>query len=137
MMKAWRKRLWGAGPINRILGTSAERLVARDLHRRGYRVLARNLRNRCGEIDIVAEAPDRRTIAVVEVKASAQDEDAVPAEIHVNLYKQRKLVALACQLARWYRLTDRPIRFDIAGVHVPALGPPVIRYHAGAFESHV
>lgn len=114
-----------------------ERCVARYLRREGYRLLGRNVHNRFGEIDIVAEAPDRRTIAIVEVKSSAQDRDGLPPEIHVNWRKQRRLVALAGQLARRYRLSDRPIRFDVAGVHLPSGAAPVIRYHVGAFESHV
>jgi putative endonuclease len=121
------------GPV----GAVAERRVASHLKRRGYRVLAQNVRNRFGEIDIVAEAPDGRTIAIVEVKASESALDDPPPELRVNAFKQRKLVALACQLARRYDLTDRPIRFDVAGVLLEPGQEPVIRYHEAAFESHV
>ena len=104
-------------------------------------MLSRNVRNRFGEIDILAEAPDHRTMVIVEVKTSASREspqDAVPPEVHVNHRKQRKLVALACQAARRYRFMDRPIRFDVIGVDLPLDGnDAVIRHHPGAFESHV
>lgn len=123
------------------VATVGEHLAAQHLKRGGYRVLSRNLRNRFGEIDILAEAPDQRTLLIVEVKTSASRDsprDAVPPEVHVNHRKQRKLVALACQVARRYELTDRPIRFDVIGVDLTPDGrDAVIRHHPGAFESHV
>ena len=111
-----------------------ERLVARYLKQRGYRVLATNVRFGHGEIDIVAEAPDRRTIAVVEVKSCAARHAARPPEIRVNQAKRQRLVSLATALVRRHGLTRRPVRFDVAGVD---LEDAVVRYHAGAFESHV
>ncbi len=50
---------------NRSVAARGERTAARHLTRRGYRILGRNLRNRFGEIDILAEDPDRRTVVVV------------------------------------------------------------------------
>ena len=106
-------------------------------------MLARNLRNRLGEVDLVAEAPDRKTIVIVEVKSTSADardlQNRTP-EVHVNRAKQRKLTALACQLCRQYGWSDRPIRFDVIGVEVPGPrsgGEPVIRHHMAAFESQV
>ena len=58
------------------LGRRGERIAAARLRREGYRILARNVRNRFGEIDLVAEAPDRRTVVVVEVKAGLGLADA-------------------------------------------------------------
>jgi len=114
-----------------------ERCVAQYLKRRGYRVLATNVRTRLGEIDIVAEAPDRRTIAIVEVKSCAKRNAARPPEMRVDYTKRRRLVALATQLARRYHLDRRPIRFDVAGVDLNVDGTDTVRYYAGAFESHV
>ena len=129
--------------IDRSVGSRGERAAAGHLRRHGYRILARNLRNKLGEIDILAEAPDGRTIVVVEVKSSAvrPGDDGrsanPPPEVHVNRAKQRKLVSLACQTARRNRLADRPIRFDVIGVELPTKGRPTIRHHVNAFESHV
>ncbi len=128
------------------LGGRGERVAARCLKRAGYRILRTNLRNRFGEVDLLVEAPDRRTIVLVEVKtASVQQtgpKDGVAdhrwlPEIHVNRRKQRQLTALAGQLARRFGLTDRPIRFDVVGVDLPKEAAPVVRHHIGAFESHV
>lgn len=128
------------------VGVRGERLAARHLRRAGYRVLARNLRNRFGEVDILAEAPDGRTVVIVEVKSQtprATDDTTATTtrptapEARVGQRKRRKLVGLACQVARQYRLTDRPIRFDVMGVDIPARGRAVVRHYVAAFESHV
>jgi putative endonuclease len=133
------------GGATAVLG---EWTAARYLRSRGYRILARNLRNRFGEVDILAQDPDGRTVVVVEVKAavpppgnprdpSPSAAAAVRPEEHVNRHKQRKLAALAGQLVRRYRLEDRPVRFDVVGVDLPRRARPIIRHHLGAFESHV
>ena len=126
---------------NPSVGARGERVAARHLRRLGYRILARNLRTRGGEIDLLAQAPDRRTVVVVEVKsATARDPGEAPdprPEEHVNYYKQRRLTALACQIARRYHLEDRPIRFDVIGVEFACGAAPIVRHHPGAFESRV
>jgi putative endonuclease len=115
-----------------------ERIAAKHLRRQGYRILARNISNAHGEIDVLAEAPDGRTIVVVEVKSSLPEShaDNPRPEVRVNEHKQRKLAALAMQLVRRYKLQDRPVRFDVVGVDLPRKGEqPVVRHHVGAFES--
>lgn len=132
----WLGRLVGlGGDAGHRLGRRGEAVAARHLKRRGYRILGRNLRSRIGEVDLLAAAPDGRTIVVVEVKTGGAGQ--LPPELRVGQAKQRKLVALAVHLARRHRLHDRPIRFDVIGVDLPAKGDPVVRHHAGAFASHV
>lgn len=128
----WLRRFTATGP-------RGERAAARYLKQHGYRVLARNVRNRFGEIDIIAQPRnDARTVVIVEVKAAA-GEPGRPfrPEVHVNHAKRRKLVALSAQVLRACRLTDRRVRYDVVAVELPSHGPPVIRHHPGAFESHV
>ena len=131
-------------PLFRRLGRAwspaarSERLAARHLRSRGYLILARNLRNRFGEIDILAQGPDQRTLVVVEVKSSVSTRALAPRpEQRVNHAKQRRLTLLACQVARRYRLTDRPIRFDVIGVDLVPHQPPALRHHLGAFTAKV
>ena len=132
-----------AGWLNRGLGSRGERVAAGYLKRAGYRVLGRNLRNRFGEVDILAEAPDRQTIVVIEVKSGVPrypdvlTKSELAPEVRVGRRKRRRLVALAGQMARRYRLTQRAIRFDIMGVDMSPNEPPVVRHHLAAFESHV
>ena len=120
-------------------GPAGEHAAARFLRRQGYRILARNCRNRFGEVDLLALAPDRRTLVLVEVKTRVGDQGPPP-EWRVGRDKQRKLTALAAQLARRHRLTDRPWRFDVIGVDLHprhTKQPPTIRHHPAAFEARL
>ncbi|MEM9882865.1 MAG: YraN family protein [Planctomycetota bacterium] len=137
-MTGWLDRLRGrsSGDANHLRrGRRGERLAARHLKKNGYRVLARNLRSRHGEIDLVAASPDG-AVVIVEVKAGGAN-PAFPPELHVTPAKQGKLVALAAAIARRHRLTQRRIRFDVVAVEFPDVGPPTLRHHTAAFESHV
>lgn len=124
---------------DRDLGRAGERAAARFLRRAGYRILARNLRLRFGEADLVCLAPDRRTIVIVEVKTrrrgaqrSLQGEH-IPPEASVHHHKRRKLRAIARALVNANRWHNRPIRIDIIAVEWPADGAaPLIRHHPGA-----
>lgn len=60
------------------LGNASEDVVAREMVRRGYRVLERNLREPWGEMDLVCRA--EREIVIVEVRSRATlsgEEDAL------------------------------------------------------------
>ncbi len=116
-------------------GPRGERAAADYLKQNNYRIIARNLRNRYGEIDLIAIAPDGRTVVIIEVK-TAEDPGARP-ELRVNPKKQKKLTALAAQLVRRYKLQDKPIRFDVIAVNLPEGKAPIIRHYPGAFESIV
>ena len=137
---------------NLSIGRRGERLAARWLKRHGYQILASNLRNRFGEVDLLAQGPDHRTLVFVEVKSavppifsrnSTVDSNAAPSrrlwlpEMHVNTKKRRQLTALAGHITRRYGLNDRPIRFDVVGVDLPQGAPPTIRHHIAAFEPQV
>ena len=99
-------------------------------------MLAHNVRNRFGEIDLIARPrDDDQLIVFVEVKSGTPG--PMPPELHVNLHKQRKIVALSAQFLRGQKLTARSIRYDVIAVELPADSEPVIRHHVGAFESHV
>ncbi|MEM6552046.1 MAG: YraN family protein [Planctomycetota bacterium] len=124
-------------------GPRGEAIVARFLKRRGYRILQRNARNRFGEVDLLTLDPDQRTLVLVEVKAR-EVPDASPAatdllpEWRVTPQKQRRLTALAAQLARQHQWTNRPWRFDVVGIDLPPKPhKPMIRHHPAAFESHL
>ncbi len=101
-----------AGPHNRAKGAGAEDRAAAWLRRQGYRVMARNVRNAGGELDLVACEGD--TLCFVEVKARASGRFG-PAVLAVDATKRRKLGrAASAYLARdpW----DGPVRFDVLGL---------------------
>lgn len=74
------------------LGRRGERLAARFLKRRGYRILNRNWRCLAGEIDLVCA--EGETLVFVEVK-SRSDDGFLPPEAGVGRRKRRKLEGLA------------------------------------------
>lgn len=111
----------------RALGTRGEILAGRWLERHGYTVLARNVRTRHGEIDLIARVGQK--LVFVEVKtrrigarrAIRADQDPL---LGLGLSQRRRLRRLA---AAW--LADRSprprasaIRFDVIAVVVDASG---------------
>lgn len=100
------------------LGRRAERLAALWLRLKGYRVLGRRIRNRCGEIDLVCQRDG--CIVFVEVKARRSTERALQA---LGPRQQRRIAAAAA-----YYLKERPglanldCRFDL--VTIDRLGLP-------------
>lgn len=122
-------------------GARGERAAAVYLKKHGYRILAINVRTRRGELDIVALAPDGRTVVFVEVKtaeassSSGREADYAP-ERRVGIKKQRQIAGLAADYLRRKQLTDCPARFDVMGV-ILAEAPEEneIRHFVAAFNS--
>lgn len=98
----------------RAIGAHYEERAADYLKRAGYQILARNFRNRTGEIDIVAR--DGEYLVFVEVKYRADGACGSPLEA-VDYRKQRNIV----QTARAYMLkhgcsTETCCRFDVLAI---------------------
>lgn len=109
------------------LGRQGERIVARELTRRGWRVVARNARpaELRGELDIVAL--DGRELVIVEVKAGrlgARSGPVTPLEM-VGPRKQARLRSLASAWAAEHR-AELPrlsgLRIDVVALRVDAAG---------------
>lgn len=104
------------------VGARGEQEAARVLRGAGYRILARNLRATWGEIDILAEDPDGRTIVVVEVKARVRKVGAtgqsatVAPEASITAAKRRKLLRLLDAVTRANGWEARPKRIDSVAV---------------------
>lgn len=104
------------------LGASGEDLAAEFLLQKGYRILARNMKTRYGEIDILAL--DRKTTVVVEVKTKTSVIFGTPAEM-VTPKKQQTLRNLAETLAADLELKD--YRIDVVSVDA-SVNPAVIEH---------
>jgi len=107
---------WGSRfrrlPHNRAKGTEAERQAVTWLKRQGYRVIATNVTNAGGEIDVVATDGD--TLCFVEIKARSSGRFG-PAVLAVDREKRRRLArAASAYLAR--KPWDGPCRFDVLGM---------------------
>ena len=120
-----------SGAEAKLLGRWGEALVAEDLRRRGWRIVAAGYRSRFGEIDLIAE--DGRYLAFVELRKSGA---FAPARAFVDRRKQEKLrITAECWLAEHPAGGLQP-RFDVAEVYAPrGLGTerPQIQYVLNAF----
>ena len=94
-------------------GQRAEEEACRFLEHNGYRIIARNVRSRFAEIDIVAREQD--TVCFVEVKARSSDRFGLPQEA-VFGKKQAKLCRAAESFLKERRLTEASSRFDVVAV---------------------
>ena len=109
-------------------GARGEDLAAAYLHGRGWDILARNVRSRRGEVDLVAGRDD--LLAFVEVKAWDAF-GAADLEYAVGPAKRRRIRdAARLFLARRPDLAGRRARFDVV-----LLGgnPPRFRHLENAF----
>lgn len=94
----------------RLFGQEGEAEAERYLRRKGYRIVARNVRSSLGELDLVAE--DGQTLVFIEVKARRSGEFG--GAIHaVHRQKQQKLARLASQFLAQRHWMERSCRFDV------------------------
>ncbi|MGP1272812.1 MAG: YraN family protein [Phycisphaerales bacterium] len=98
------------------LGRRGERIAARYLRRRGYRLLARNRRVGPGEADLVCLAPDGRTIVVVEVKTRRPSPGERRPESAVGASKQAKLRRVTQAVRARLGAASQPVRIDVLAV---------------------
>jgi putative endonuclease len=114
----------------RPVGQLGEALAAGYLARRGFEILARNLRSRLGEIDLIAR--EGRTLVFVEVKAR-RGRSGDPPQAAVDGRKQARLARLAAAYLARERAGDRACRFDVVAVTLEAEGAARIEHFPGAF----
>ena len=115
------------------LGKSGEDLACEELTRRGYAILDRRFRTRCGELDIVAREGD--VVVFVEVKARSGCNFGLPAE-SITWKKRQRLCAMAESYLLRKRLAGVPCRFDVVSI---LQGPDshTIELFRGAFDMEV
>lgn len=97
-------------------------MAAEYLVKQGYKVIERNLRLFCGEIDILAR--EGKTLVLVEVKTVRGVGFGLAQEL-VRYKKQKKLKLLGRALEQQY--PKAPIRIDVIGVHLYE-NPPRIEH---------
>ena len=118
-------------PDRRPLGRRGEALAARYLRRRGWRILARNLREGRFELDLVVQRGD--TTVFVEVKTRRSVEIASP-EANITAQKQRHIRSAARRYMETHYDSDRYYRYDVVTVVMPERGKPVVAHIENAFE---
>lgn len=97
----------------RKIGDFYEREVVRYLQKNGYQILERNYRCKFGEIDVIAKAPDQRTIIYGETKFRRSSGSGSGLEA-VNFKKQRRICKTAMfHYAKYGMAAGLPVRFDV------------------------
>ena len=96
-------------------GVTGERLAARWLERKGWRVLQRRYRSGRRDIDLIAERSG--LVAFVEVKARAGTRFGDPIEA-VNWKKRSELTRAALTWIDRHGRANETYRFDVIGVLV-------------------
>jgi len=104
------------------LGQVSESLVVDEMKRRGYEIVERNHRRKCGEIDFIAR--NNNEIVIVEVRSRRQD----PGEEAVDSIRWKKKSAIRRTTERY--LAKRPVdydevRFFVATVNWTGGGPAI------------
>lgn len=96
-------------------GNWGEALAARYLQQQGLTLIARQVRYRVGELDLVCQDGD--ACIFVEVKARKSDAFGGPMAAVTAAKQQRLRRAAACYL-QYSKQPNRPCRFDVVGVHL-------------------
>ncbi len=128
-------------------GQAGERAAERFLKKHGYRILARNVTYRQGEVDLVAREKRTGTICFIEVRSRTLNPDTdtfVEPEETITLAKRRRVISAALTFLARRRAADpvrvrmdRPVRFDVITVRFAGdrRGKADIRHYPAAFDA--
>ena len=119
------------GEANASLGERGETIAVLFLKGQKFRILERNFRCKCGEIDIIAR--DSSTYVFIEVK-TRKNLSFGPPQLAVTPFKQRQISRAALTWLSQKKLHDAPARFDVIGVLLPDQQVPVVEHIRNAFD---
>ena len=111
-----------AGVDRRLVGARAESAAAQVLAARGYRIVARNVRLRWGELDLVCRDGD--ALVFCEVKARRPSDLGV-AEEALTRAKRLRLARLAAAYLALIGRRDAPHRIELVAVRLDDAHRPV------------
>lgn len=120
----------------RWFGARSERAAARYLSRIGLKIIARNVADSLGEIDLIALDRATLEIVIVEVRSTASSDLHRPLD-SVNFAKQRQLTDAACRYLQRKRLLGQMnVRFDVLAICWPTeAATPIIHHVPNAFAA--
>ncbi len=113
---------------NRQTGTKYEELAANFLENKGHKILAKNYRNKFGEIDIISQIDNQIVISEVKYRSASYCGD--PLEAITN-----KKIRTICKTTLYFYMSkgismDYPCRFDVIAIH----GDNSVQHIENAFE---
>ena len=113
-------------------GRAAEAIAAHYLELRGYRIVARNVRDGPRELDLIAE--DGRLVVFVEVKFRTDDRFGGFREA-LGAAQKRDLERAAVAFLKSWGLVGRPLRFDLIGLELSGKAGLKLEHFPGAYGS--
>ena len=129
MLLPWARKKLLSDPHR--LGRWGQNRAEKYLRRHGLRTITRNYAFSGGELDLVMAEKDG-TIVFTEVK-TRRNEDIYPAIAAVNQEKRSKIRRTAKCFLRQFKISGRPLRFDIITVVLGEKGDPEIQHYPNAF----
>lgn len=94
-----------------LLGSTGEDQALQFLVSKGFRLVKRNLKLFCGEIDLLMR--DRNDLVIIEVKTKSSQDFGLAVDM-ITLKKKRKLLQLAKAL--WQKFPAKSIRIDVVAI---------------------
>ncbi len=114
------------------VGNKGEKLAAKFLKRKGYKIIQRNYKCKLGEIDIIAEQD--RTVVFVEVKTRRTQEFGPP-QYAITTAKKGQISRVALFYIKEKRLVEQTCRFDVIAITFqPESRKPRIEHIENAFQ---
>lgn len=112
-------------------GTGGENLAAQYLERREFRIVERNYRAKCGEVDIIAR--NKGVLYFFEVKARGPGSLIDPIEAVTPQKMRRVRRAAEHYLMKHPRLERVPCSFGVIGINFANV-PPTVECILDAFD---
>ncbi len=120
------------------LGKWGEKLAADFLVKQGYTIVARNVRTPYGEVDLIAQQPDKSnpdgmTIVFVEVKTRRTQSYGFPEE-SITTSKQEHLISAALHYLQEHPEFDQDWRIDVIAIERYENLDPIIHHFENAIH---
>ncbi len=112
------------------LGKHGEDLAVIFLQKKGFTIIARNYRQKTGEVDIIAN--DNGTLVFVEVKTRTSTLFGQPYE-SVTSKKQMQLTRIALDYMTRNKVLEQEARFDVISILIAANGNTAIEHLQNCF----
>jgi putative endonuclease len=101
---------------NRESGSYHESIAIEYLKNKGYKIIDRNVLNKCGELDIICVS-EKKEIVFAEVKYRSSSKAGDPLEA-VDGRKIRKICRASAAYLKYHgEYSDMQIRYDVIGIY--------------------
>lgn len=94
-------------------GILGEKIAIKYLKSRGYKIVQKNFKTKCGEIDIIAK--DGECICFIEARTRTSDSFLSPYE-SVNYFKQKRIIKTAQIWLTKNKFDNSLCRFDVISI---------------------